>query len=161
MIDVHMLLTPHDSVELLDRSLVSLQNEPINLHFIDGVIGDIGRGRVEGFKRGDNKYVGWVDPDDYITPGAFAECLAYLEAHPVADGVYMHEAVSSNGRIVHITKHAHHMTVVKRAVVEKLFGAIQNCPVPESPINSLKSLHCIPKVGYYYCIRPDSACRNK
>ena len=160
LLDVHMIIVPSDKAELLGRCLDSLSLEPIQLHIVDGIVGDLGEGRVKAFKRGENKYVGWVDPDDYIVPGAFAECLAYLTNHPDVDGVYMFEEVESNGHIIGVAKYPHHMTVVKREIVELLFDKIRNSYPPERPINELPTLHCIPKVGYRYCIRPDSMCRS-
>lgn len=157
MIDVHCLLTTPQDHALVGRCLESLEGEPITLFLMDGIKDHLGQGRVRAFKAGSNPYVGWVDPDDYILPKAYTKCTEYLLAHPEADGVYMWEQIEIDGKVVRDSTIAHHMTVVKREVVEQLYPKIEanpnNC---EMYINALRTLHCIPEFGYRWCVRPDS-----
>jgi hypothetical protein len=64
----------------------SLQNEPINLHLVDGVPGHVGRTRANGFRIGEAPYVSCVDPVDLVMPGAFQACIDALEDNPLACG---------------------------------------------------------------------------
>jgi len=42
----------------------------------------------KGFARAAGKYLAWLNSDDVYQPGALAEAVAYLEAHPEAGMVY-------------------------------------------------------------------------
>jgi glycosyltransferase involved in cell wall biosynthesis len=42
----------------------------------------------KGFKRANGKYLAWLNSDDIYQPGAIAEAVAFLEAHPEVGMVY-------------------------------------------------------------------------
>lgn len=48
-IDVHILTMPDSNREWLSRCIKSLDGEPVNLHILPGVKGDIAAGRMAGF----------------------------------------------------------------------------------------------------------------
>ena len=80
MIDVH-ILTHNEPQWQIDRCLESLKDEPINLHIVHGFDEwPPYQGRALGFSKGTAPYVSYVDPDDYIVPGAFTKLLAVIES---------------------------------------------------------------------------------
>jgi hypothetical protein len=79
-IDVHILHLPTDNKKWLKQCLNSIQKEPINRIDIPGIVGDYWSARYQGYHTGVAKYVSFVDPDDYVLPGAFAACQAELDA---------------------------------------------------------------------------------
>lgn len=90
-VDTHVLLMPTTDPTWWEDCRKSLENEPINLHLVDGVKGHVGKGRANGFRIGDSPYVSCVDPDDLVMPGAFQACVDALEKTPQACGAYTDE----------------------------------------------------------------------
>ena len=89
LIDVHIIkpLHHHDLTDIwLDQCLASIENEPINVFYVDPVKDDIRQARRNGFEQGDAPYVSFVDPDDYIIPGGFDVCLKHI--NDAVCGVY-------------------------------------------------------------------------
>lgn len=58
------------------RCRQSLFGEPVNVLMARGIEGDYPAARCRAFALGDSPFVSYVDPDDYVTRGAFARCLA-------------------------------------------------------------------------------------
>lgn len=149
-------------IPYLGQCIQSLLNENILLHIFHGKDGDVAGGRVHGYGLGKQEYIGWVDPDDTIVPGAFNECISYIQTNPGIDGVYMYEQSIYNGKVVSVNKYPHHMTVVKRELIIPLFPKIAANPLNcERYVNEIKTLHCIPKIGYNHFIREDSFTKKK
>lgn len=89
--DVHIILPPSwtdQSQRWYDQCMDSLKDEPINIHRIDFVDGDIRKARLMGFSKGTAPYVSFVDPDDYVYPGIFAKCETALNANIFACGAF-------------------------------------------------------------------------
>ena len=86
IVDTHVILLPDTHQQWWQDCRRSLTGEPIRLHVVEGVRGHIGKGRAEGFRRGDAPYISCVDPDDLAIPGAYAACIEALEQHPEACG---------------------------------------------------------------------------
>jgi len=78
MIDVHILHLPNENKQWLKQCEESLVKEPIIIHNLNGIQGNIKKSRLDGFKLGTAPYVSFIDPDDYIIPGAFEKCLSAL-----------------------------------------------------------------------------------
>lgn len=120
MIDVHILTMPTDNPEWFAQCLDSLKDEPVIVHLAPGIPDDIGNARANAFLLGEQKYVSFVDPDDYVLPGGFAACLDVLgQDQPVA--VCTQEIVTGfRGKIQQyplIKTWDHHLMVFKRNVV--------------------------------------------
>jgi hypothetical protein len=98
MIDVHVIHLPGENQEWWKLCEKSLEDHPITLHHVDGYVGDIVRGRFEGFSKGTSDYVSFVDPDDIIKPGVFQKCLE--EITPEVCGVYTLSEVVVDDRVV-------------------------------------------------------------
>lgn len=126
MIDVHVLTLPNDRQDWFEQCMMSLRNQPIEVHVLAGVQGHIGKGRVNGFMAGNKPYVSLVDPDDIVTQNGFQDCLKLLQDQPRLDGAYTAEhqfyfsdegqwtlkkAQPERGSAVH------HLLVLKREVV--------------------------------------------
>jgi len=123
MIDVHILTMPDDNQEWFAKCLDSLKDEPVCIHQAPGILDDIGNARANAFLLGDQSYVSFVDPDDYVLPGGFEQCYRQLEVHPDADAVYTFEYTAgiAGKYSVHQQPHAwaHHLVVFRRSVIEE------------------------------------------
>jgi hypothetical protein len=87
-VEVHVL-SHRRRPDWLTDTLESLAGEPCRVDLIAGGFeGQIGAARAFAFGLGTAEYVSFVDDDDYLLPGAMAACLAHLDAHPAAVGVY-------------------------------------------------------------------------
>ena len=101
MIDVHMILLGDENPEWLAQCIQSLADEPVALHIVRGEFGHIGKWRAKGFRLGTNPYVAYVDPDDYVLPGAFAACAALLDSS--ADVDMAHPDMVRSGSECHLS----------------------------------------------------------
>lgn len=79
-IDVHVLHLPTDNKVWTERCSASLATEPVNVIDLPGVVGDYWKSRCLGFHLGKAPYVSFVDPDDFVLPGAFEACQKELDA---------------------------------------------------------------------------------
>lgn len=122
MIDVHILTMPNDNQAWFEKCLNSLKKEPVSVQVCNGIKGDIGNARADAFLLGDNEYVSFVDPDDYILPGGFLACLDELHKSN-CDVVYTQEIITGFSGVVHdkplIRDWIHHLIVMRRDVVLK------------------------------------------
>lgn len=87
-IDVHILHLPGENEEWATECEHSLSNEPVIVHHLDGIKGDLRAGRYLGYQQGISPYVSFVDPDDFVHPGTFQQCLNVLNNNPDCCGVY-------------------------------------------------------------------------
>jgi hypothetical protein len=126
MIDVHILTLPEDNQQWFEQCMASLRNQPIQLHVLAGTKGHIGQGRATGFGFGEQPYVSLVDPDDWVTPNGFHDCLKLLQSQPQLDGAYTAEHqvyFSDEGQWTlkkaqpELGSAVHHLLVLKREVV--------------------------------------------
>lgn len=157
-VDVHIITLPSTDKGMWRFCEESLFKEPINIHMVDGVIGNIAEGRVKGFSQGSSPYVSFVDPDDMIIPGAFEACIKTLEKHHEAVGVYTDELIMDAHGITRcpgqysrfswspvMMKHpiyVHHLLVMRRSIVEKYFDAMLRHPkIPEYVLRGMMIEH--------------------
>jgi hypothetical protein len=70
VIDIHVLTLP-DRADKLERCVASLRHPAVSVHVVEGVDGDIGAGRQQGYAAGTAPWVAYVDDDDWMEPGAF------------------------------------------------------------------------------------------
>lgn len=135
MIDVHVAVMTGDNSEWKRQCLESLQNEPCHVHIVDGEADHVGIARLRGFSRGTQEYVSFVDPDDYVIPGAIRACVDRLDRNPQACGAYTDELVASGGKknrsrairpwnptqqLLKVAR-LHHLLVMRRNFVERHF----------------------------------------
>ena len=90
-VDTHVILMPNTQPDWWKECRNSLEQEPINLHIVQGVKGHIGVSRAEGFTIGESPYISYVDPDDLVIKGAFQACIDALDKMPEACGAYTSE----------------------------------------------------------------------
>ncbi|MDD5189409.1 MAG: glycosyltransferase [Dehalococcoidales bacterium] len=170
-VDVHIISWTNT---WLDECLRSLENEPIKIHMVDAVIGDLAKARENGFSKGIEKYVAWVDPDDVVIPGTFAKCIEVLEENENCSGVYTtDELIDTNGNHislgwahdqkpftdigfpVELTDGKHHLRVLKREFVEKCMPLKSKMipePILNAEIQNYGPLIHIPIIGYKWRI---------
>jgi len=167
-IDVHIVLGSLEPwlVECLD----SLKDENVNVHFINKVDGDVASAREYGFRKGNAKYVSFVDPDDIVVQGSFQKCLEAIKANPDCVGAYTSDVlVDEKGNFIcdgwatneapftemgfpkELTAGVHHLRVFKREFVEKCLP-LKSKMIPEPLLNLEiqkygKLIH-VPVVGY-------------
>ena len=99
-VDVHVLHMPAENKIWADICNESLANEPINIHHLPGIYGQLREARYRGFNQGTAEYVSFVDPDDYVEPGIFQQCIDVLDANPTICGVYtLSSILHENGTV--------------------------------------------------------------
>lgn len=168
MIDVHIIVGEHEP--WLNQCLGSLENEPIKIWTVKRIEGDLSKAREIGFSKGSSEYVSFVDPDDYVIPGAFQICLDALESNPDCVGVYTSdELIDEQGNHIsygwaldqkpfdeigfppELTAGIHHLRVFRRSAVEKCLP-LKTKRVPEPLLNLEIQQHGpllhLPIIGY-------------
>lgn len=92
-VDLHILTCERTTRrrEWLDQAVASCDGQPVALHLISNEIGTIGEGRAIGLAEGSAEFVGWLDDDDWLLPGAVESCLAALADHSTAVGAFTDE----------------------------------------------------------------------
>lgn len=121
-VDVHILTMPGDNSDWFDQCLQSLETEPVNVYVRPGIKDDIGNARANAFLYGTARYVSFVDPDDYVLPGGFAECLNRLREETSVAACTAEIRTGVSGEVLEkpfITRWVHHLIVLERAVVLK------------------------------------------
>lgn len=157
MIDVHTILLGDENPEWLAKMVQSLADEPVALHIVRGEYGHIGKWRAEGFARGANPYVSYVDPDDWVLPGAFAACIALLDETPGIDAVWSGYVLSTGAPFTNALKHY----VYRRTFVESLLGDVREEQlVPERILDPGSRVAYTNSVGYVYRNRFDSPAKR-
>jgi len=90
---------------------------PINVIVHDGVMGHLGEGMTMGLARSTNRYVCWVDDDDYLLPHAFTAIENALFNLPPA--LCARElSLYANGHLAHCDQR-HHLTVYRTSWVKQ------------------------------------------
>lgn len=74
-IDCHVLWLPGQRDDWWQKCRQSLCGEPVNVHRVEGIPGDYVTARCRAFAVGSAPFVSYVDPDDWVMPGAFSHCL--------------------------------------------------------------------------------------
>ena len=137
MIDVHILNMPNDRQDWAKQCETSLAQEPVIVHNLDGVIGNVGAGRALGFAQGNLPFVSYVDPDDYVLPGGFAACAKILTDHPQISCVGTREyRIGVNGEIpAYNRSHSgpHHLLVFRRDAILPELDRLSTLPHAPEP----------------------------
>ena len=87
MIDVHIGHMPEDNPHWWKQCEESLKDHPITVHNFESVKFNTRKTREIGFSLGTHPFVSFVDPDDFVYPGAFQKCLDILLQYPDVVGV--------------------------------------------------------------------------
>ncbi len=135
-VDLHILTCERTAShrDWLEQAVDSCAGQPVTLHLIDNSIGTIGQGRVAGLAEGTAEFVGWLDDDDWLLPGAVDSCLEALADHPEAVGAFTDELRYCDGIQVGVGEgngtgpwspelqltrisYARHLVVMRRSVV--------------------------------------------
>jgi hypothetical protein len=90
-IDVHVLRLPTENESWFEECYELLKKEPINIHILPGIPGNILQARINGYRKGTSKYVSFVDPDDKIEPGIFEKILSEIKETSV--GLYTQSSI--------------------------------------------------------------------
>lgn len=174
-IDVHIIVTDGwtgQKEHWLDQCLSSLEDEPVNIHLIEGELGHIGRSRARGFRQGDAKYVSFVDPDDWVEPGIFSLVQQHLDQHPevslAATAERIHdEMVTDNLDLIYEQEvsfdnigQVHHLVVARREEISKYLHVTEQFECRCEPATWLSMyvggcvMHMIREIGYNWRIHP-------
>ena len=182
LVDVHICHLPGENQEWWQKCQDSLVGHPINVHNVDGIVGDFRRARYNGFCQGTSPYVSFVDPDDYVLPHTFEKCLEALEqTDDTVCGVY------TQSKTLRLDKHGrrkfkivnkympwkieymksidlvHQIIVYKRDILMKMydknFDKIPKMKCTDYAVNCLLAVnydwHAVDHVGYVWRIHPD------
>lgn len=116
MLDVHILQHPQYRRWKVGRCLDSCFSDRAHVHLLEGYDGHIGRGRIEGFSRGQQPFVTYVDDDDMLVPGTLDFLVGLLEQTPHAALVYVsNKAVPERSQLPPAQTTAEHRVTTKRA----------------------------------------------
>jgi hypothetical protein len=168
LVDVHIIVGNKE--KWLPECLESLEHQPINIHFVDRIEGNVAKAREIGFSKGTCEYVSFVDPDDLVYPGVFIKCLGEIWQNPSCVGVYTNDMlIDEQGQFIgygwgmnqepfdemgfppELTNGIHHLRVFKREAVNKCLP-LKHKMIPEPLLNTEIQNHGrlihIPVIGY-------------
>jgi len=144
LIDCHILTLPRFDERWLDQLREDLDGEPLNQHWMEGIDGDLGGARANGYTVGNAPFVTSQDPDDRVMHGVYAELLQALEQNPHAPFAWAGEKlvdvdlkelslpanVHPHGYSPksHVKRgdHVHGVKLYRRALVEPLLDGIRD-----------------------------------
>ena len=126
MIDIHVLTYSGTQEAWLRQCLASLADQPCTVHLVQGDEGNVGSGRARGYLLGDHDYVGYVDSDDFLLPGAAEACLEGLKKHRA---VVTLERWLWGGILDPRLEPLHHLAVYRREDVMKHVHELHDHPI--------------------------------
>lgn len=157
-----MIVLGDENPEWLAQMIQSLAGEPVALHIVRGEFGHIGKWRAQGFELGTSPLVAYVDPDDYVLPGAFQRCIAALRDDPTLDAAFADTAIETPEGLQTYPTQLHHLCVFRRTYVAPALPLIAGAAwVPERHLEppTIHARH-IPMHGYVYRLRGDSPAKR-
>lgn len=170
-IDVHMLRSADENITWYNQCMNSLDGQPINIHHVNGVDGDMRRARYNGFMTGSAPYISFVDVDDYVMPEVYDRCLTVMQQNPHIGGVYTlsnHIKVASDGRefnkgllhpykpwsidsCLHNITEIHQVVVMRRDLVIPLYDAIYDS-IPQMVYSELYLYWALARIAPWMAI---------
>ena len=176
-VDVHILTLP-ERTHWLEECLVSLTNEPINIHLVGGVHHHVGKGRIQGFSQGTAEWVSFVDDDDLVLPGAFLAIESAIEEFPEARAVFTREElINDQGAVIKearpipdrfnkphlfsLLRWDHHLMVFHRETLQPYLKDLEHFPMGCNAYLAkqfIKKYPCVmhPVVAYQWRIHADN-----
>ena len=157
MLDVHVLTHSKTRDEWLDRCLNSLRGQPCVVHVIEGVERDIAAGRRIGFSAGVEKYVSFVDSDDYVMPGAFDVVLAALNSG-VPALCSLERVINESGQTIKV-QGGHHLYAARRDLIASVLDRFCNARFAHcfDKLHALTAPQQIDSVLYVYQLHADQS----
>lgn len=126
MIDIHILTFSGTNPEWLQQCLDSMAGQACTTHVLQGDDGNVGAGRARGYLLGEHEYVGYVDSDDFLLPGAVDACLEGLQRDRA---VVTMERWLWGGILDRRLEPMHHLTVYRREDVLAHLSALPDHPI--------------------------------
>lgn len=143
-VDLHILTHAGANPDWLDQALASCQGQPVNVHVIPNGP-HIDQGRAKGFATGSADFVGILDSDDWLLPGAVESCLESLANRPDAVGAFTDEVRMRDGVQVGVgdstgtgpwcpirqltrISYGRHLMVMRRAIVMPYLAELAEWP---------------------------------
>lgn len=152
MIDVHILTLPNENKNWLADCQKSLNDEPVVVHLVPGIPGNLGESRYQGFNVGQLPFAACVDSDDIVEPGGFSVCYSVLKENPSIDVVYTAEYVVDCHATVKpntvVQRGPHHIIVFRRIWLNKNYHYLKEW-THSTPMSELQFL-LKKSVGSYY-----------
>ncbi|BBA65474.1 hypothetical protein [Xanthomonas phage XacN1] len=165
MIDVHVLTMrnhpPYGRRENLPYILDALSREPVNVHLVDvDQIGNETAMRIKALQKGTSEWVGWVDPDDEIIPGAYQMLLDHKGNTSFAWSNELVNSFDRNGKLVSTTvyREPHHMMIIHRDVLDLDYLAKREFATVIGLHPLMKIGTHVNEIGYVWNRHPDSDC---
>lgn len=163
-LDIHMLLSAGTPQAYVDRAKASVEaaaaqaGYPVDIHYVEGVPGSVGKGRATGYAAGMGAYKLAVDDDDYIEPTALADIRPLLEQG--VDAASAGEFWVVNDKVVsRQVGFRHNFVVYKAEIVNSAPLATFDYYPDHYLLSTVKSVH-LNKALYYYRIWRNSASRK-
>lgn len=122
MIDLHILTHESTRPKWLAQAVASVEGQPATVHVVDNSGLSVGAGRARGYLLGSHEFVGYLDSDDYLLPGALDACLDGLRVHQAV--VTMELVEYECGRRFPFARAGHALTVYRRADVSPWLAAL-------------------------------------
>lgn len=120
MLDLHVLLHHHNAewnTQCRSTITMAVHNAPfaVEVHYLEGEHGHIGRGRARGYALGTNPYVTYVDHDDYLLPDALQALWPALQQSP--DAIFPHELNVLKSGFIRANNERHHLCIYRREFI--------------------------------------------
>ncbi len=117
MLDVHIIPHPEDRRDWLAQAVQSVPSWA-KLHFGRYVEGNVGKARLAAYRQGCEKYVSFVDPDDYWHEGTLERLVEECNTTGVV-AAFCKERVLNLKNSTEQVHHRPHKGVYKRKYIEK------------------------------------------
>lgn len=92
--------------------MAQLEAEPVTVHVVPGVEGNVCMGRALGHSLGTNQWASWVDCDDEIRPGLYSNVLEVINTRPDVQFVGVNEAaIGTSGEFVFLPFKQHRLAL--------------------------------------------------
>ena len=147
LIDCHVLTIPGCNQGWADELRADLDAQPVNQHWLPGIVGHAGRAREAGFGLGTAPFVAFADPDDRILPGTFDALLAAMldnpgapfawageqrvddELKPIGSPTIWPQGYDQRIHRNHIEGYCHGVQLIRRSAIGSALATIRACPV--------------------------------
>jgi hypothetical protein len=177
MIDVHIGLSGKENKKWLGQCTASLEREPVNIHFVRSVPGDIGKMRAIGYSAGTSPWVVAVDPDDWVEQGAFTRALEFLtddvSAYYTNHSVFAEDGERTGQWFKQLApavgfaqaSQMHHLTIYRREAIRPALHLLVGMPTRPYTVLNLQALLQgqvvgTKKIEYHWRDHPQGLHRN-
>jgi len=171
-IDVHIILHhEQDRSENVKKIVRILNDEPVNIYFIQSESSCIGEWRFRGWSAGEAEFCTFIDDDDLPIPKIFKHIIKCFDDEPAIDGCWTREFVkhvnkaTEHRQIYADRRHwkvPHHLVTYRKESILPYLPVIRDCPqTAEHTLSALLLLNDarikhINEIGYIWNVHEGS-----